>query len=220
MHMPLVDIELIEGVFNHNQKQRMIHDVTEAMVGVEGEALRGVTWVRVQEVASGAWAMGGKPMTAEAVRAAQSEPDWPNSPANAKKAARTGSLAEEFSTVTLYERLGGAAGIRRIVDGAVAAHMENPLIGHRFQPYADRPERVEEIKQHTCDFFAAGSGGPDDYRGRSMTEAHRGMEIDEAEYDAAAEDILRTMASLNYDPETRIEVGAILQSLKPEITHV
>ncbi|WP_231125808.1 tautomerase family protein [Roseovarius gahaiensis] len=52
----------------------MIRDVTEAMVGIEGEALRGVTWVRVQEIPSGAWAIGGKPMTAHAVRAAQSEP--------------------------------------------------------------------------------------------------------------------------------------------------
>ena len=130
------------------------------------------------------------------------------------------TLAQQLQSVTLYERLGASAGIRRIVDGAVAAHMENPLIGHRFQPYAGRPEQVEQIKQHTCDFFAAGSGGPDAYQGRSMTEAHRGMEIDEAEYDAAAEDILRTMKSLNYDAGTRAEVGAILDSLKPEITHV
>ena len=72
--MPLVDIELIEGVFDDDQKQRMIRDVTEAMVGVEGEAMRGVTWVRVQEIASGEWAIGGKPMTVEAVKAAQSEP--------------------------------------------------------------------------------------------------------------------------------------------------
>lgn len=72
--MPLVDIELIEGVFDEDQKQRMIRDVTEAMVGIEGEAMRGVTWVRVQEIASGEWAIGGKPMTAKDVRAAPSEP--------------------------------------------------------------------------------------------------------------------------------------------------
>src|SRR6056297_1574800 len=71
--MPLVDIELIEGVFDEDQKQRMIRDVTEAMIGVEGEAMRGVTWVRVQEIASGEWAIGGKPITAEAIKAAQSE---------------------------------------------------------------------------------------------------------------------------------------------------
>lgn len=72
--MPLVDIELIEGVFDNAQKQRMIREVTEAMVGVEGEALLDVTWVRVREIASGEWATGGKPMTAAEVKAAQSEP--------------------------------------------------------------------------------------------------------------------------------------------------
>ncbi|RFP88069.1 4-oxalocrotonate tautomerase [Rhodobacteraceae bacterium 63075] len=72
--MPLVDIELIEGVFDDAEKQRMIRDVTEAMVGVEGEAMRGVTWVRVKEVASGEWAIGGTPMTAADVTAARAEP--------------------------------------------------------------------------------------------------------------------------------------------------
>ncbi len=132
-------------------------------------------------------------------------------------------LAEDLhalTTVTLYERLGGTAGIRRIVDGTVAAHMDNPLIAHRFQPYATRPERIEEIKQHTCDFFAAGSGGPDVYGGKNMTDAHCGMAIDEAEYDAATADILTTMKALHYDAETRAEVGAILRSLKSEITYV
>ena len=71
--MPLVDIELIEGVFNEGQKQRMIRDVTEAMVAVEGEAMRGITWVRVKEIASGEWAIGGKPLTTADVKAAQSE---------------------------------------------------------------------------------------------------------------------------------------------------
>ena len=67
--MPLVDIQLIEGVFDTSQKQEMIRKVTEAMVSVEGEAMRGVTWVRVQEVASGEWAIGGKALTASDVKA-------------------------------------------------------------------------------------------------------------------------------------------------------
>lgn len=67
--MPLIDIQLIKGVFTPDQKQTMISKVTDAIVAVEGEAMRGVTWVRVQEVDSGQWAIGGKPLTTEAVRA-------------------------------------------------------------------------------------------------------------------------------------------------------
>lgn len=71
--MPLVDIQLIEGVFDKAQKQRMITKVTDAMVEIEGEAMRGVTWVRVHEVASGEWGIGGKAMTAADVKALQNQ---------------------------------------------------------------------------------------------------------------------------------------------------
>ncbi|MCB1913076.1 MAG: tautomerase family protein [Zoogloeaceae bacterium] len=66
--MPLVDIHLIKGVFSDQQKRQMIEKVTDSLVSIEGEALRGVTWVRILEVASGDWGIGGRPMTAEAVR--------------------------------------------------------------------------------------------------------------------------------------------------------
>ena len=71
--MPLVDIHLIEGVFDRSQKQEMIRKVTDAMVGIEGEAMRGVTCVRIYEVASGEWAIGGKALTAGDVKAMQKQ---------------------------------------------------------------------------------------------------------------------------------------------------
>ena len=67
--MPLIDIHLIEGVFTPEQKREMIGKVTDTMVALEGEALRGVTWVRVHEVASGDWGIGGKALTTADVRA-------------------------------------------------------------------------------------------------------------------------------------------------------
>lgn len=67
--MPLVDIQLIEGVFTKQQKQQMIEKITDAMVEIEGEAMRPVTWVRVQELASGEWGIGGKGMTTADVKA-------------------------------------------------------------------------------------------------------------------------------------------------------
>ena len=66
--MPIVDIQLIDGVFTAEQKKEMIEKVTDTMVEIEGEAMRGVTWVRVQEYASGAWGIGGHAMTADDVK--------------------------------------------------------------------------------------------------------------------------------------------------------
>ena len=67
--MPVVDIQLIDGVFDENQKQEMICKVSDAMVAVEGEAMRSLTWVRVQEMASGEWAVGGNVLEAADVKA-------------------------------------------------------------------------------------------------------------------------------------------------------
>lgn len=51
--MPLVDVKLIEGVFTDAQKAQIVSDLTDAMVRIEGENLRGVTWVVIEEVAGG-----------------------------------------------------------------------------------------------------------------------------------------------------------------------
>lgn len=67
--MPLVDIELIEGVFDDAEKAQMIEKVTNAMVEVEGENMRSITWVRVKEVRSGQWGIGGHTPSADEIKA-------------------------------------------------------------------------------------------------------------------------------------------------------
>ncbi len=67
--MPLVNIEVIKGVFSAEQKGELIARVTEAMVSVEGEALRPVTWVRIQEFEQGDWAVGGNRLSAADIHA-------------------------------------------------------------------------------------------------------------------------------------------------------
>ncbi len=67
--MPLVNVKLIEGVFDDHQKQAIIEKLTDAMVEVEGENMRPVTWVVVEEVKSGDWGIGGQALTTEAVHA-------------------------------------------------------------------------------------------------------------------------------------------------------
>lgn len=67
--MPMVTIDVIKDVFTPKQKQDLIAKVTDAMVAVEGENLRGVTWVRIKEFESGDWAIGGKPLKASDVQA-------------------------------------------------------------------------------------------------------------------------------------------------------
>jgi 4-oxalocrotonate tautomerase len=72
--MPLVQVTLIKGVFDSEQKREIISRVTDTMVSIEGEALRGVTWVTVQEVESGDWGIGGNALTTQDVKDLQGAP--------------------------------------------------------------------------------------------------------------------------------------------------
>jgi len=67
--MPLVQIKGISGYLSLQQKQEIISKVTDAIVSVEGEGLRPVTWVIIEDVASGQWGVGGQAITTDAIRA-------------------------------------------------------------------------------------------------------------------------------------------------------
>jgi 4-oxalocrotonate tautomerase len=67
--MPLIQVKLIENVFTPAQKSEIITKLTDAMVSVEGENMRPVTWVVIEEVRGGEWAIGGQALNADAVHA-------------------------------------------------------------------------------------------------------------------------------------------------------
>lgn len=118
---------------------------------------------------------------------------------------------------TLFERLGGKPGISMLVDDTVDTHMKNPAVNARFLPFLEQPERLAQIKQHTVDFFSAGSGGPAQYSGRDMVTTHRGMNISPAEYMHVIDDIFIALNKQSVDDETKKDVLAILWSLKDMI---
>jgi len=72
--MPFINVKVIEGVFDAEAKRDIIEKLTETMVGIEGEALRSVTWVTVEEVSSGAWGIGGRALTTQDVRDLAAQP--------------------------------------------------------------------------------------------------------------------------------------------------
>ena len=113
---------------------------------------------------------------------------------------------------TLYERLGGADGLRRIIDDVIDAHLANPLIGVRFQAF-----EPAEMKQKAFTFFAAGTGGPQSYEGRDLPTAHKGMNINEQEFLAATDDLMSVLAKHGVGQIEQQEVLAAFYSMKGEV---
>jgi len=72
--MPLINVKVIEGVFSAEQKAQIIRKLTDAMVDIEGEAMRAVTWTVIEEVRSGNCGIAGKPLSTADVRVLAAQP--------------------------------------------------------------------------------------------------------------------------------------------------
>ena len=119
-------------------------------------------------------------------------------------------------TTTLYQRLGGAQGIARLVDDIIAAHLNNPVVRTRFENVRD----LEHLKKMAREFFGAGAGGTEPYTGRDMLTTHKGMNISEQEYLAVMDDIVGAMDKNGVGEDAKKDVIAILYSLKGQIIRV
>ena len=117
---------------------------------------------------------------------------------------------------TLYQRLGESAGIARLVDDVIAAHLSSPLVKTRFE----NVKNLERTKKMATEFFCAGAGGPQAYTGKDMLAAHKGMNISEQEYLAVMDDIVGAMGKHLLDDGTKNEVVGILYALKGHIIRV
>ncbi len=118
-------------------------------------------------------------------------------------------------TKSLYERLGGEAGVSQLVDRIVDLHLRNDLIKTRWSKLDEA--QLAHARTMAKQFFTVGSGGPGEYTGKSMPEAHKGMNIAADEYLAVIDDMVQAMAELDYPQSVRDEVVGIAYSLKGEI---
>lgn len=119
------------------------------------------------------------------------------------------------ATKTLYERIGGGEKLRAMISQAVDAHLANPAIGTRFEPF-DKQTMIGGAFQ----FFAQAMGGPEVYTGRGLVTTHRSMNISEAEFVAAVDDILAVLRQNGVGQQEQLEVLGALYAWKDEVVHL
>lgn len=125
------------------------------------------------------------------------------------------NLEHAIMTESLYERLGGTTGIDKLVDRIVDLHLANAIVSPRWG-HLDH-SGMARTRAMAKQFFTAGAGGPASYTGRSMLEAHTGMNITADEYIAVLDDMMKAMDELGYARPVRDEVLGIAYSLKGDI---
>lgn len=141
--------------------------------------------------------------------------------ANAKKAK-----------ATLYARLGERAGIDRIVDDFVERAIADPRtnwerkgvkrggvlgVGGSSAEWRAKPENVAPLKLHLAQFIAVATGGPTEYEGHGIKEAHAGMKITNAEFDASIGALKATLDALKIGIDEQKELLAVFESTRPQI---
>ena len=119
---------------------------------------------------------------------------------------------ETVAGPTLYERMGSADGVTRIVKDTIALHQKNQAISHYFEDVD-----LDQLTTHVVAFFTAGTGGPANYEGRDMTSTHSAMGLSVADFDSAVADVLAAVNSNTNDDDVVAEVAAILESLRPAV---
>jgi hemoglobin len=113
---------------------------------------------------------------------------------------------------SLYQQLGGRAGITAIVDDAIGNIAADPRINQRF-----RATSANHLKTNLIDLLCQRSGGPCVYAGRNMADAHDGMQIGDDEFDALVQDIAKSFDKFKVPAAERGESLAILNQMRGAI---
>jgi hemoglobin len=127
-----------------------------------------------------------------------------------------GSKPDPLKRESLYDRLGGDAGIKSLVDKFVAnvAADDNikPEHRHHFQK-----GNVAGLKEKLVDQIAQATGGPRLYKGKSMRDAHHGLKITDADFDALVSDLSKALDDDKVNPVAKKELLDLLGPLRREV---
>ena len=118
-------------------------------------------------------------------------------------------------TDSLYERLGGTEGIKRIANDLVDTHMANPIIAPRFAN-----SDPDKVKNGAATFFITGTGGPAVYEGEDMAATHKGMNISPAEFMAVLDDALLALEKNGIGQREQEEVLFVLYSMRNDVVAI
>jgi hemoglobin len=120
---------------------------------------------------------------------------------------------------TLYERLGGEKGIAQIVDDLFAFVAEDPKIRKEHKDHFVKGD-VAGLKRKLIDQLGEATGGPQKYKGKNMKDAHKGLKITNADFNALMEDVTKALVKNKVEPKDLRVLLKALQKMRPDVVEV
>jgi hemoglobin len=139
--------------------------------------------------------------------------------------------ADTPEKLSLFERLGGTPGIAAIVEDFTDRALEDPRVNWQRRGVVNKvflgkdeskawdasPQNVETLRKHLVQFLSLATGGPAQYDGKTMKEAHDGLKITNTEFDASIGDLQASLDRLKVPTREQKELLAIMESTRPQI---
>ena len=136
---------------------------------------------------------------------------------------RPSAMKDQDGAKSLYERLGGEAAIKAVVDDFVGRAAANPKVNFTRKGTAHEwtasDENVARLKAHLVQFISMATGGPHKYEGRAMKPVHAGMGITEAEFGALAGDLIASLDKFKVPEREQSELLGALGAMRPDIVN-
>jgi hemoglobin len=123
----------------------------------------------------------------------------------------SGMMAEKKS---LYDRLGGKPAIQAVVDDFIGNVAADARINKRFAN-----ANIPRLKAQLVDQICEASGGPCKYSGMNMRDAHTGMKINDAEFGALVEDLVKSLDKFKVPAQEKQELLTALGGMKNDIVN-
>ncbi|NHC12946.1 group I truncated hemoglobin [Motilibacter deserti] len=120
--------------------------------------------------------------------------------------------AEAMATGSLYDQLGGGAGLRTAVAVFYARVVQDPLLAPWFAGID-----LKRLKSHQHAFLSTAVGGPDVFTGRTMAAAHAGLAVTDPAFDAIVEHLAATLRDLDLEPGAVAEVVERVEALRADV---
>jgi hemoglobin len=144
----------------------------------------------------------------------------------------TNTAAQAEGKLSLFDRLGGEAGISNIITDFTPRALQDPRVnwdrkdvkqgGFSFHAaksvsWDSNPENVNRLKTHLVQFLTLATGGPAHYEGKEIKSTHAGMHISNPEFDAVMGDLKASLDKLRIPNTEQKELLSIVESTRPLI---
>jgi len=115
---------------------------------------------------------------------------------------------------SLYDRLGGKPAIQAVVDDFIGNVAADSRINQRFAS-----ANIPRLKMRLVDQICEASGGPCKYTGQNMKDAHTGMKITDADFNALVADLVKSLDKFKVPAQEKGELLGALGGMKGDIVN-